>query len=439
MSGIAEVLLTMGYCVSGSDIRRTAITKRLKGRGARVFYEHSPGNLAGADVVVVSSAIAADNVELAYAHKLGLPVVPRAEMLSELMRLKYGIAVAGTHGKTTTTSMIATVLTKAGLDPTMIIGGRVNCFRTNARLGKGDFLIAESDESDRSFLLLSPTIAVITNIDPEHMENYRDFEHVLETYANFANKVPFYGSIVICSEHPGTKAIMGRLHKRVITYGDGGQYQARDIRQHEGEMSFGVCHSDLPILGRVKLKLPGRHNVLNALAAIAVARELDIPFSKIAKGLNQFSGIERRFQILRKRPMVVSDYAHHPEEIKAVFKAAREGWPDKRIISVVQPHRYTRLANLFDGFVEVLREPDLTAVMPIYPAGERPIKGVTSEALVRALNATSNGRPILYLDDPRKAVEEIGKVVSPDDIVLFLGAGDIWKVGREFAKRAVSG
>lgn len=438
MSGIAQVLLTLGYRVTGSDLKRGAIIGQLTRRGARVFTGHKAGNAAGAHVVVISSAVKSDNPEVIEARRLGIPVVPRAEMLAELMRLKYGIAIAGTHGKTTTTSLIATIMTSAGLDPTMIIGGRVNSFRTNARLGKGEFLVAEADESDRSFVKLSPTIAVITNIDPEHMENYRDFQHVRETYASFANKVPFYGSVIACVDHPEVRTLIKHVERRIVSYGlTNADFTADDISQKEGVLSFNVVFKGKP-LGLVNLAIPGRHNVLNALAAVAVATELDIPFAKIKKGLEKFAGIERRFQVLSKKgiyPMVVTDYAHHPREIEAVISAVREGWQNKRIVCVMQPHRFTRLAALFDEFVDVLSRPDAAVILPVYSAGEAPIEGITSRKLYQGVLAKKqDGRSVVYVDDKKAVLKSVAEICGPDDIVLFLGAGDVWKIGKEFAK-----
>ena len=390
-------------------------------------------------MVVVSSAVHDDNPEVVAARKKGIPVVPRAEMLAELMRLKYGIAIAGTHGKTTTTSLVATILASAGFDPTIIIGGKVNNFGTNARLGRGEFLVAEADESDRSFLKLTPTIAVVTNIDPEHMENYRDFEHVRETYVSFVNKVPFYGVVVICSDHPETRNLRGKIERRVITYGiKEGDFTAGEINHKDGVLQFEVFFRG-KLLGAATLATPGRHNVQNALASIAVASELEIPFAKIKKGLAKFKGIERRFQILLKKkglPMVISDYAHHPREIEAVIKSARDGWPLRRVVCVIQPHRYTRLSSLFGDFVRTLAEPDVVVILPVYPAGEPPIEGVSGNKLYQdLLAARARSRPTMYFEDVRELFKGVRKTALEDDIILFLGAGDIWKTAKEFIKQ----
>jgi UDP-N-acetylmuramate--alanine ligase len=439
MSGIAQVLLTLGYHVTGSDLKKSHVTSSLARRGAKVMVGHRKANVEGAHVVVVSSAVHADNPEVTAAREKGIPIVPRAEMLAELMRLKYGIAIAGTHGKTTTTSLVATILSSAGLDPTMVIGGIVNSFKTNARLGKGEFLIAEADESDRSFIKLTPTIAVITNIDREHMENYRDFDHVRETYLSFANKVPFYGCVVACCEHPEVKKLLAKIERRVVTYGEKtGDFTARNIKQSEGTISFDVVRHG-KALGRVSIASPGRHNVLNALAAIAVALELDVPFSKVRAGLKKFKGIERRFQIFlnkKGRSLVVTDYAHHPKEIEAVLSSARDGWPKRRVTCVMQPHRYTRLQSLFDDFVSVLKSPEQLIIMPVYPAGERALPGASSERLFKETAKKRRGHYVtLMARDKEEMFELVKKNTGEDDIVLFLGAGDVWKMGKEFARR----
>lgn len=428
MSGIAQVLVTLGYKVTGSDLKKSSVTRDLTKRGAKIFIGHKAENINGAHLVVVSSAVNEANPEVKEARKLSIPIVPRAEMLAELMRLKYGIAVAGTHGKTTTTSLIATVLTKAGMDPTIIVGGKVNSFKTNARLGKGEFLVAEADESDRSFIKLSPTIAVITNIDPEHMENYRDFDHVRDTYLAFANKVPFYGTVVACSDHPEVAKLIPIMERRVVTYGfDSGDFMAKEVKQSEGKLTFKVEHKGTE-LGEIGLAVPGRHNVLNALASVAVATELDIPFAKIKKGLASFGGIDRRFQILHKNPMIVTDYAHHPREIEAVLKATKDGWPTREIVCVMQPHRYSRLSSLFEEFVNVLKPLNKLIILPVYSAGEVPIGDMSSKKLHESVTGSK------YVETKEEMFDEVKNMISQDNIILFLGAGDVWKMGKEFAK-----
>ncbi|MBI2344013.1 MAG: UDP-N-acetylmuramate--L-alanine ligase [Deltaproteobacteria bacterium] len=437
MSGIAEVLLTLGYAVSGSDLRSSAITRHLKRRGARIAYGHKREQINGAHVVVTSSAIVGTNPEVREARARGIPVVPRAEMLAELMRLKYGIAIAGTHGKTTTTSLIAHVLAGGGLDPTIVIGGRVNSWRTNARLGKGNYLVAEADESDRSFLKLTPTIAIITNIDPEHMENYRNFADVRRAYLAFAEKVPFYGFAVCCVDHPEVRAMRRQCTRPVMTYGitESADFTATRIRQIEDRLHFTVLYRGTP-LGEVALQMPGRHNVVNALAAVAVGHLLEVPFAKIVRGLARFKGIERRFQVLyRHGPLVVNDYAHHPAELRATIQAARDGWPQRRVIVVHQPHRYSRLCALFREFVDVLAEADAVILMRLYAAGESPLPGISARRLWGMLRRRSSALSVKYAEAPEKVVELVEEMTTPEDIVLFLGAGDIWKVGMTYARR----
>lgn len=438
MSGIADVLLTLGYRVTGSDVKFSDVTRRLKRHGARVFKGHSKNNVDGAHAVVVSSAIAQSNPEVKEARKRGIVVVPRAEMLAELMRLKYGIAVAGTHGKTSTTSLVSSILEAARLDPTVIIGGKVNSLRTNARMGKGDLLVAEADESDMSFLKLTPTIGVITNINPEHLDNYRNFDHLQKSFVDFANKVPFYGSVVCCVDHPVVKKIVPRIKRRCITYGTrDADYICRGVNQVEGSLNFEVLYRG-GALGKIEMKQVGEHHALNSLAAIAVARELDVPFSTIRKALKQFRGVARRFQILGGsrdgEPIVVDDYAHHPVEIAATLKAAREGWPERRIVAVVQPHRFSRLSAHFDDFVKVLRMADIVVVMDVYSAGEKSIRGATGEKLWRSVHRKYPMKTVAYAETNEHAKELLKSWMGPKDMILFLGAGDITKLAREFAK-----
>ncbi|MBF0612637.1 MAG: UDP-N-acetylmuramate--L-alanine ligase, partial [Magnetococcales bacterium] len=383
MSGIAEVLLNLGYHVRGSDLSRNASVKRLESLGARVFQGHHGDNVADAHVVVHSSAVKRDNPEMVEARRRRIPVVPRAEMLAELMRFKYGIAIAGTHGKTTTTSLIATVLSGAGMDPTVVNGGIVKAFASNARLGQGQFLVTEADESDGSFVKLNPTIAVVTNMDPEHMEHYGEFQAVRDAFHQFVAKIPFYGLAVLCHDHPESAALHGRLDgRRVVTYGleAGADYRAVAIRLENGKTHFRVvCRAALgepdQELGELRLSLLGRHNVANALAAVAVARELDIPWGQLAASLEHFEGVHRRFDVLLDCPerMVVDDYAHHPVEIRATLAAAREGLgATRRLVAVFQPHRYSRVWSLRDTFCQAFRDTDVVLVEPIYPAGEKP-------------------------------------------------------------------
>ncbi|AMV73109.1 UDP-N-acetylmuramate--L-alanine ligase [Desulfuromonas sp. DDH964] len=435
MSGIAEVLLNLGYQVSGSDLRESEITRRLSELGGEIAYGHRAENLREVDVVVTSTAVKADNPEVQEAHRLLVPVIPRAEMLAELMRMKYGIAVAGTHGKTTTTSMIATVLSHGGLDPTAVIGGRLDLLGSNAKLGQGKFLVAEADESDGSFLKLSPTIAIVTNIDLDHLDYYHDLEEIKATFVDFINKVPFYGAAVLCLDDPNIQSIIPQVRKRFISYGLATQadYQATEIMHREGETSFTVlCRGER--LGSISFRMPGRHNVLNALATVAVAMELELPFAEIAAGFADFGGVGRRFQIRYNAGgiMVVDDYGHHPAEIKATLAAARSGW-DRRVVAVFQPHRFTRTRALFDDFVTAFYQADTLLVMDIYAAGEEPIAGVDARALTAGI-AGHGHRDAHYLAEQAAVIDHLLGQVRPGDIVITLGAGNVWQVGAELAE-----
>ena len=436
MSGIAEVLLNLGYEVSGSDLRESEITRRLAELGGRIAYGHEAQNVGEADVVVTSTAVHADNPEVQEAQRRLIPVIPRAEMLAELMRMKYGIAVAGTHGKTTTTSMVATVLSHGGIDPTSVIGGRLDLLGSNAKLGQGQFLVAEADESDGSFLKLSPTIAVVTNIDADHLDYYRDLEQIKETFVDFINKVPFYGLAVLCLDDPNIQAIIPQVKKRFVTYGLSTQadLNATDIEHHEGRTSF-VVHHRGQRLGELSFRMPGRHNVLNALATVAVAMELDLPFATIAEGFRDFGGVQRRFQIKYDADgiMIVDDYGHHPAEIRATLAAARSGW-DRRVVAVFQPHRYTRTQALFDEFLTAFYQADHLLVMDIYPAGEEPIEGVEAKSLAEGI-AGHGHKAVHYCAGRDAAVEHLMEVVRPGDMVITLGAGNVWQVGEELAER----
>jgi len=440
MSGIAEVLLNLDYQVSGSDLRETEITRRLCRLGGEIVFGHREENIREADVVVTSTAIKVDNPEVQEAHRRHIPVIPRAEMLAELMRMKYGVAVAGTHGKTTTTSMVSTILSHAGIDPTVVIGGRLDSLGSNAKLGQGKFLVAEADESDGSFLKLSPTIAVVTNIDADHLDFYRDMEEIRTTFADFINKVPFYGAAILCLDDPNVQAIIPLVKKRMISYGFSSQadFRATDIEHREGRTFFQVHHKD-ERLGRLALGMPGRHNALNALAAVAVARELDVPFAAIAEGLEDFGGVQRRFQVKYDASdiMVVDDYGHHPAEIKATLAAARSGW-DRRVVAVFQPHRYSRTEALFDEFLTAFYQADYLVVMDIYAAGEEVLPGVTSQALTEGISEHGH-RDAHYVADPEGVLEHLVKVVRPGDIVITLGAGNVWQVGERFAEHLAAG
>ena len=436
MSGIAEVLLNLGYQVSGSDTKETEVTRRLQSLGAKVSYGHQRENLKEADVVVTSSAIRKGNPEVEAAEERLIPVIPRAEMLAELMRMKIGIAVAGTHGKTTTTSLISTVLAAGGLDPTVVIGGRLNSIGSNARLGQGEYLVAEADESDGSFLKLMPTIAVVTNIDPEHLDYYQGIDEIKETFLSFLNKIPFFGLAVLCLDHPNIQSLLPRMKKRFTTYGLTTQadFQAKEIVFEGLLTSFDVIHRRRDI-GRLSLRMPGLHNVYNALATLATAFELDIPFQIVQETLRDFSGIQRRFQIKGEKRgiLVVDDYGHHPVEIMATLKAARTGWT-KRIIAVFQPHRYTRTRALFKDFLTAFYDADVLVITDIYPAGEDRIEGVESKALFEGLREYGH-KDVTYLSDKKEIVEHLLRMISPGDLVITLGAGDIWQVSEELVNR----
>jgi UDP-N-acetylmuramate--alanine ligase len=434
MSGIAELLANLGYDVSGSDAKKSDVTDRLESLGARIRTGHDASYVGDADVVVVSSAIASDNPELAEARRRNIPVIPRAEMLAELMRLRYGIAVAGAHGKTTTTSMIALVLERAGLDPTAVIGGRLSAFGSNARLGRGELMVVEADESDRSFLKLSPSIAVITNIDREHMESYGDWGNLQQAFADFANKVPFYGVVVACADDVAVRELLPRLTRRVITYALSGQPADIVGRGMRLEAFGSTCEvvqtrgGSTVELGAMRLRVPGRHNLLNGLATVAVGLEAGVPFEQIAAALEEFRGAERRFQLRgeARGVMVVDDYGHHPTEIAAVIAAARAGI-DRRVMVVFQPHRYSRTRLLMHEFGSALGAADEVVLTDIYAAGETPVAGVTVEALADAVRATTRSQVhvINALDDLPSGV---AKLARSGDLIVTLGAGSIGPV-----------
>lgn len=431
MSGIADVLLTLGYAVSGSDLRSTEITRRLEGYGCSIFYAHNAQNVRDAQVVVTSSAIKSDNPEVVEAQRLMIPVIPRAEMLAELMRLKYGIAIAGTHGKTTTTSMVATLLYHGGVDPTAVVGGQVNAMDSNARLGQGDFMVVEADESDGSFLRLSPVIAVVTNIDQDHMDYYADLEAIREVFVSFINKIPFYGLAVLCLDDPNIQAMLPQVQKRFVTYGMSPQadYFATDVRHLDGGVEFCANNRD-GSLGRIRLEMPGQHNVLNALAAMAVARELDIEQDEIEAGFRSFTGVKRRFQIKHKDGfMLVDDYGHHPVEIRATLAAARSGW-NRRVVVIFQPHRYSRTHALFNEFITAFNQADKVYILDVYAAGESPIEGAEGEDLARAI-AEHGHREVCYCSSTAQVLEQVESDLRPDDMLLTLGAGSVWQIGDE--------
>ena len=424
MSGIAEILLTMGYSVSGSDLRRSAVTDRLVGMGARVFEGHAAANAAASDVVVTSSAVSAANPEVVEAHARKIPVIQRAEMLAELMRLKYGIAVAGMHGKTTTTSMVAAVLAGGGLDPTVVVGGRVNALGSNARLGNSQYLVAEADESDRSFLKLSPVLAVVTNLDREHMDCYRDMADVENAFVEFMDRLPFYGATTACVDNALLRAVLPRVRRRVYTYGESAEADFRVQMLEKGtdhHASFEVNYKGL-VLGPFRLHVPGRHNVLNAAAAVAAGVQLGVAPEQIAVGLESFRGVDRRFQIkgVVHGVTVVDDYGHHPTEIVATLKAAREcGFG--RVLVLFQPHRFTRTRDLMTEFAGAFKDADVVRVLDIYAASEEPIEGVSAEALVKAIGA----KGVAYADSVGAGVEALVREAREGDVILTLGAGSV--------------
>lgn len=436
MSGIAELLLNIGYKVSGSDSSSSDITRRLENLGGIIFKGHSAEQIRGADVVVMSSAIGPGNPEVVAAGQASIPVIPRAEMLAELMRLKYSVAIAGAHGKTSTTSIIASVLGKGGLDPTVVIGGKLKSIDSNALLGEGDYIVAEADESDGSFLKISPTIAVVTNIDREHLDFYRDLNAIKEVFLSFIDKIPFYGLAVLCLDNESIQDIIPSIQKRFTTYGMSAQadFQAKDVAFEGLKSRFHVYYLGTK-LGEILLNLPGIHNVYNSLASIAVGIELDISFDVIKSALQTVEGVQRRLEIKgeKKGVTVVDDYGHHPTEIKVTLQAVRESWPHRRVVVVFQPHRYTRTQALFDEFTRSFYQSDLLVVLPIYAAGEEKIKGVEGHALFEGIRSHGH-KGIVYMQDFETAVSHLIKILSPEDILLTLGAGDVWKVGEMVLK-----
>jgi len=439
MSGIAEVLVNMGYAVSGSDLAGSPATERLAGLGARIHLGHDPGHVQDAEVVVISSAVGEENPEVLEARRRRIPVIPRAEMLAELMRLKYGVAVAGAHGKTTTTAMIAEVLTRGGLDPTVVIGGRVGSLKSGAKLGNGEIMVAEADESDGSFLKMKPTIAVVTNIDREHLDHYADLEEIRDAFSQFLSRVPFYGEAVVCLDEPNVRTVVDGLDRNLLTYGlcDDADLRATEIEVSGLESSF-VVHREGARLGTVRLHTPGRHQIYNSLAAVGVGLELDVPFDTIAAALGEFPGVERRMQRRGEAlgAVVLDDYGHHPTEIAATLAAVREGF-GKRTVVVFQPHRFSRTQALLDEFAAAFSDADHVILTEIYPAGEKPIAGVDGHAVARAL--TAHGHPSVVFEPALGAIPDLlRQTVRPGDLVLTLGAGDVWKVGEELIRSAAA-
>jgi UDP-N-acetylmuramate--alanine ligase len=443
MSGIAEVLLTQGYQVSGSDLSATSVTRRLTDLGAQIAVGHAAANIAGADVVVVSTAVAADNPEVVAAREHAIPVVPRALMLAELMRLKQGIAVAGTHGKTTTTSLIASVLAEGGLDPTFVIGGRLLSAGANARLGNGEFLVAEADESDASFLVLQPVLAVITNIDADHMETYgHDFGRLKDAFINFAQRLPFYGTAVVCVDDANVRDIVASITKPIVSYGlsEAAQLRAINVAHDGGRMRFMATQSGMSNVA-IDLNLAGIHNVQNALAAIAVGREAGVGDAAIVRALAEFKGVGRRFQRYDNVALesggfftLIDDYGHHPAEMAATLNAARGSFPGRRLVLAFQPHRYSRTRDLFEDFVRVLSTPDVLLLTEVYPAGESPIVAADGRALARALRVAGRVEPV-FAEDVAGLPDAIRAVAKDGDIVVTMGAGSIGQVPGQLVDR----
>lgn len=446
MSGIAEVMLNLGYVVSGSDLARSAVTERLQSLGARIYYGHDKKHIRGADAVVISSAVHEDNPEVVGARELDIPVVPRAVMLAELMRLRRGIAIAGAHGKTTTTSLTASLLAAGGLDPTFVIGGKLNSAGANARLGTGEFLVAEADESDASFLNLTPVISAVTNIDEDHMDTYgHSFDNLKSAFVDFLERLPFYGVAVLCADDENVLSIRSRVTKPVILYGlsDDAQVRAIDVRPCGTQMAFTILRPDHPPLP-VVLNLPGLHNVRNALAAVAIATVVGVSDDAIVRGLAEFRGVGRRFtqygEMALRAPdgsvhghyRLIDDYGHHPHEMAATLQALRGAWPEKRVIVAFQPHRYTRTRDCFDAFVDVLADIEGLVLAEVYPAGEKPIEGADSEHLAQAIAAKGRHTPVVVpVTEVARAIEAMAK---DGDIVITMGAGSIGRVAPQIAE-----
>ena len=434
MSGIAEVLINQEYEVSGSDKSETSVTTHLKSLGAKIFFNHAPENIDGAQVVVMSSAIDPSNPEITRAKETMVPVIPRAEMLAELMRMKYGIAIAGTHGKTTTTSLVSTVLAGGELDPTVIIGGRLKNTGSHAKLGQSKFLVAEADESDGSFMRLSPSIAVVTTLDEEHMDFYKTLENMKDTFLQFINKIPFYGSAILCLDDPNIQSLIPYVEKRFITYGLSSQadYTARNISIDGLKTYFNVFRFGKD-LGRIRSGALGQHNVLNTLAAVAVGIELDLDFKTIADSLLQFEGVQRRFEIVSQSGelILVDDYGHHPVEIKASLKTAKEVWPSSRLIIIFQPHRYSRTKLLMKDFWSAFNDADYLFVMDIFSAGESPLGRLHANDIVEGARECGH-KNAKYIKNKNELNKQLDRLIKPGDVLMTLGAGDVWKFGRDF-------
>jgi UDP-N-acetylmuramate--alanine ligase len=437
MSGIAEILLNMGFTVSGSDKNLSEITNRLKKLGAKIFKGHSPNHVKEADVLVYSSAVSLDNPEIIKAQNLKIPVIRRAEMLAELMRMKYGIGIAGTHGKTTTTSMVGLILTDAKMDPTIIVGGKLSGLGgTNARLGKGDFIVVEADEFDRSFLQLTPSVAVITTLEREHLDIYTDLEDIKRAFIEYANKVPFYGFVVLCLDETSLQDVIPQIKKKIITYGLTSQsdFQAVDIQFRENQTEYNLIYKDKN-LGKIELIVPGIHNVKNSLAAIAVSLELNVPVDIIKKSIKSFSGVYRRFEIKATfgNTIVVDDYAHHPTEVEATLLAAKTGWK-KRVVTVFQPHTYTRTRDFYQDFGKAFFNSDVLIITDVYAAREEPIQGISGELISEAAKNFGH-KNVFFIPDKKIIPDFLMETYKEGDMIITMGAGDIFKYGEEFVKK----
>ena len=437
MSGIAEVLINLGYKVSGSDLKQTEITQRLASLGGKIFIGHKPEQIGNAHVVVTSSAVLPDNPEVVQAKKLKIPVIPRAEMLAELMRLKYAVTVAGTHGKTVTTSLVSMVLAEGGLDPTVVTGGRLKNIGSSAKLGKGEFMVTEADESDGSFLKLTPTIALVTNIDDDHLDYYKTLDNIKSAFTQFVNKVPFYGSIILCGEDENIKSIIPQITRKYYTYGIGKNYDfyAENIAYEEMDTEFDLCFTGKN-LGRLRIHLPGVHNVVNSLGAAAVGIELGIELGKIRKAFLDFTGVSRRLEVkARKKDIVfIDDYGHHPTEIRVTLETVKSIWPERRLLVVFQPHRYTRTRDLAKKFGLSFDSVSRVWLTDIYSAGEKPIPGISSSLILESFPADK--RETVTLSSDRNAIiKEVIKSLRPRDVLVTLGAGDVYKIGEEILKK----
>lgn len=438
MSSIAEVLLARGFVVSGSDLNLSDVTEHLEDLGATVFEGHAPENVAGADVVVYSSAVRLrENMETQEAERRRIPLINRAEMLAELMRMNYGIGVAGTHGKTTTTTMVGHVAKEAGLDPTIVVGGKVAEFGSNALSGEGDVMVVEADEYDRTFLKLTPVITVVTTIEAEHLDTYEDLEDIKRAFVQFADSVPFFGAAILCLDDENVRSVLGQISRHVVTYGMSRQatIRAENIAYDALTSRFDVWR-EKERLGRLTLRAPGEHNVLNALGAVAVGLELDIPFETIARGIARYAGVRRRFEILGELPLeegtalVVDDYAHHPTEVQATLEAAAHGWPERRVVAVFQPHLFSRTRDLAEAFAHSFYDADVLVLTDVYPAREEPIPGVTGELIADGARRAGH-RNVHYVPEKTDLTETVVEIARAGDMIITMGAGDIWRVGRE--------